>query len=91
MSYKIVLTEQAEEDLEILKQNEPNAYKKAISLIENISQTPKTGIGKPEALKGDKTGLYSRKITQKHRLIYKVKEDIILVIIISAYGHYDDK
>lgn len=91
MSYKIVLTEQAEKDLENLKNNEPNAHKKAISLIENISQTPKTGIGKPEILKGDKSGLYSRRITQKHRLIYKVEENIIIVIILSAYGHYDDK
>lgn len=91
MNYTIILTDQAEQDLETLKKNEPSAYKKAISLIENISQTPTTGIGKPEILKGNKSGLYSRRITQKHRLIYKVENEKIIVIIISAYGHYDDK
>lgn len=91
MNYTIILTDQAEQDLETLKKDEPSAYKKAISLIENISQTPTTGIGKPEILKGDKSGLYSRRITQKHRLIYKVENEKIIVIIISAYGHYNDK
>lgn len=65
MSYTIILTDQAEKDLDTLKKDEPSAYKKAISLIENISQTPTTGIGKPEILKGNKSGLYSRRITQK--------------------------
>lgn len=91
MSYTIILTDQAEKDLDTLKKDEPSAYKKAISLIENISQTPTTGIGKPEILKGDKSGIYSRRITQKHRLIYKVENEKIIVVIISAYGHYDDK
>lgn len=90
-SYNIVLTEQAEKDLNNLRKSEPTAYKKAISLIENISITPTTGIGKPEPLKGNKTGLYSRRISKKHRLIYKVEDEKIIVIIISAYGHYDDK
>lgn len=91
MSYTIVLTEQAEQDLKKLEKSEPATFKKAISLIENISETPTTGIGKPEILKGDKSGLYSRRITQKHRLIYKIEEEKIIVIIISAWGHYDDK
>ncbi|MBT0552606.1 Txe/YoeB family addiction module toxin [Riemerella anatipestifer] len=65
-SYNIVLTEQAEKDLNNLRKSEPTAYKKAISLIENISITPTTGIGKPEPLKGNKTGLYSRRISKKH-------------------------
>lgn len=91
MSYRIVLTEQAEKDLESLKKSEPATYRKAISLIEDISKTPTTGIGKPEPLKGDKVGLYSRRISKKHRLIYKIEKDKILVIILSAYGHYDDK
>ncbi|MRM84297.1 Txe/YoeB family addiction module toxin [Riemerella anatipestifer] len=90
-SYNIVLTEQAEKDLNNLRKSEPTAYKKAISLIEDISITPTTGIGKPEPLKGNKTGLYSRRISKKHRLIYKVEDEKIIVIIISAYGHYDDK
>ncbi|VDH03761.1 Txe/YoeB family addiction module toxin [Bergeyella zoohelcum] len=91
MSYTIVLTEQAEQDLKNLEKSEPKAYKKAICLIENISETPKGGIGKPKPLKGSKSGLYSRRISQKHRLIYKIEEDKVIIIILSAYGHYDDR
>lgn len=92
MSYTIILTEQAEQDLEKLEKSEPSAYRKAISLIENISETPTTGIGKPEQLKGyENSNVYSRRITQKHRLVYQIKSEEIIVIIISAYGHYDDK
>ncbi len=52
---------------------------------------PLSGTGHPEQLKGDRTGQWSRKITQKHRLIYQVKEKEVIVLVLSAYGHYDDK
>ena len=50
-----------------------------------------TGTGKPEYLKHDKRGVWSRRITQKHRLIYKIHNNIVVVEVVSAYGHYGDK
>lgn len=54
-----------------------------------IQKNPFDGIGKPEALKHDYQGYWSRKITDKHRLLYQVTDEEI--IIIRCKGHYDDK
>ena len=63
------------------------AYK-VWDLVLDILKTPFSGIGKPEALKGDMSGYWSRRINQKHRLIYKVAATT--VFLVSCYGHYDD-
>jgi len=52
---------------------------------------PRKGTGKPEQLKGDLSGLYSRRINKKHRLIYDIQDEIITVIVLSAHSHYGDK
>jgi len=57
-------------------------------LIE-LSDTPYSGTGKPEALKHELSGFWSRRINQKDRLIYKVSEQIVTVLIVSAMGHYE--
>lgn len=54
--------------------------KKIRDLIENIKQTPHTGLGKPEPLKHDLSGWWSRRITQTHRLVYRVSADTIEVL-----------
>ena len=52
---------------------------------------PETGTGKPEALRGNLSGKWSRRITDKHRLIYEIRNDHIDVLVINTYGHYNDK
>jgi toxin YoeB len=89
--YKISLSIQAEKDLLILRKSEPNAYKKALELIKELALHPKTGTGKPQLKKYDLAGLYSRRITQKHRLVYSIDDHVVTVFVISAKGHYDDK
>jgi len=59
---------------------------KIIKLIQEIQRTPFEGTGNPEALKYEKSGLWSRRITLEHRLIYEITEDKI--IIYSCFGHY---
>lgn len=59
-------------------------------LIE-LSETPFEGIGKPELLKHQLTGFWSREINKKDRIIYKVNQDVVSVFVISAMGHYSDK
>ena len=55
-------------------------------LLENICQTPYSGIGKPEPLKHELSGYWSRRITEEHRLVYSVNENRIIVI--SLRFHY---
>ena len=75
-------------DIQSLKKSETSVYKKLIRLLEELTEHPTTGIGKPEKLKHELGGLYSRRLTQKHRLVYRVDEEKITVLVISALGHY---
>lgn len=79
------------QDLKSLKKSEPSAYKKALRLIDELMTHPSFGTGKPEQLKGDKRGLWSRRITAKHRLVYEIIDDVLTVLVLSAYKHYGDK
>ena len=65
--------------------------KKINHILEELSETPYEGVGKPEALKHGLTGFWSREINSKDRIIYKVEGDIVTVFVISAMGHYSDK
>ena len=89
--YKIEFSKTAIDDIVKLRRNEPNAYKKLDGLISEPKEHPTTGTGHPEQLKGDKVGKWSRHITSKHRLIYEIKEDVVIVNVLAAYGHYGDK
>ena len=90
MSYKIIVLPTADKEVRALKQNEPQAYKKLIKLLEELEEHPETGTGHPKPLGENRVGQWSRRITQKHRLVYKIEEEQIIVLILSAYGHYDD-
>lgn len=57
-------------------------------LIKGIQENPFKGLGKPEPLKGGFSGYWSRRITQEHRLVYRVTNEA--VEIIKCYGHYND-
>ena len=89
--YKISYTEKAEKDLTALKRNEPQSFKKVIKLIDELTEHPTNGTGKPEQLSGDRAGQWSRRISGKHRLIYLIDNEKIVVLLLSAYGHYDEK
>ncbi len=51
-----------------------------------MAVTPYEGLGKPEQLKGNYSGFWSRRINQEHRIVYEVINESI--VIISLYGHY---
>jgi toxin YoeB len=89
--YKISYTEKAEKDLIVLKRNEPQSFKKVIKLIDELMEHPTTGTGKPKQLSSDRAGQWSRRISSKHRLIYMIDNENIVILLLSAYGHYDDK
>ena len=56
-------------------------------LIRDILRNPYSGLGKPEALKYQFKGFWSRRIDREHRLIYKITQDSVLII--SCYSHYN--
>ena len=91
MSYKIKFLDNASRDALRLKQEEPKSFTKLMRMVDESKEHPMTGTGKPEYLKHDKRGVWSRRITQKHRLIYKIYNDVVVVEVVSAYGHYGDK
>ena len=91
MTYELYFTEQARKDISVLKKSEPQAYKKLERLLTELQEHPTTGSGKPEKLKYNYTGKWSRHISDKHRLIYEIYEDIVTVIIFNTIGHYEDK
>lgn len=55
------------------------------TLIFDIQEHPFTGLGKPEPLKGELSGYWSRRITEEHRLVYTVEDDIIIVQCMYHY------
>jgi len=91
MAYSLEFKKQATQDLLLLSQNEPKAFAKAQTMIAELREHPRTGTGKPEPLSGDRAGQWSRRITKKHRLIYEIHDTEVIVLILTAYGHYADK
>jgi toxin YoeB len=90
MKYKIRYTIQAEEGvLKLQKSGDKQALKKLNALIDELEIHPETG--KPERLKYQQGNKWSRRITDKHRLIYEIFEQVVTVEIIQIYGHYSDK
>lgn len=91
MSYTIEFVDSAKKDIRLLKKSEPQAYKKVMKLVAELREHPTTGTGHPKPLVGDRAGEWSRRITRKHRLIYKINDKEIIVLVLSAWGHYDDE
>lgn len=67
-------------------QQDKKTFLKILELLKTIERTPFKGIGKPEPLKFNQYGYWSRKINDEHRLIYKVSEEKILIA--GCKGHY---
>jgi len=84
---KIVFEESAFQDFAQLATIDKKLYQRVVGLITEILRNPFTGIGKPEPLKYELKGCWSRRINDEHRLIYKVTDDSI--IIIACKYHYE--
>lgn len=92
MSFTLEFTKTALEDIEKHKlAGDKKVLSKLEQLLNELREHPLTGTGKPEALRHDLQGLYSRRINRKHRLVYGIKEESVVVIVVSAYTHYGDK
>ena len=89
--YIVRLSTDAQADLIRLRRNIPQAFKKASQLLAELEEHPRTGTGQVEQLKHFKNETWSRRITREHRLVYEIHDNEVLVLVISAYGHYDGK
>lgn len=91
MTYELILMPEAEQHLkEWRKSGQKKTLKKIINLFEELRTHPTTGSGHVEQLKGNLSGLWSRKINKGDRMIYSIKDDKVIVNVISLKGHYDD-
>lgn len=86
--YRIVFSETARKDLKELNRKAPHAVKKLSKLLEEIQEHPRIGTGQVEPLKGYDGNVYSRRITLEHRLVYRIYDEVIEVLVLSAFGHY---
>lgn len=79
--------EKAWEDFLYWQIHDKNMLKRINALLRDIGRGGFDGIGKPEPLKGDLSGLWSRRIDDTHRLVYRIKGNTIEIV--SCKGHYD--
>lgn len=92
MSYILKLTPEAIKDFEYHKKTGDKAIlKKLATLLEELSEHPTTGTGQPEELKYDFSGCWSRRINKQHRLVYKIDNNQVTVVLLHVRGHYNDK
>ena len=84
---KILMSKNAWEDFEYWLDHDKTIAKKISKLIKEIQREPFRGIGKPEPLKNQWSSYWSRRITDEHRLVYKIQDDTL--IIVQARYHYD--
>ncbi|MBK7007829.1 MAG: Txe/YoeB family addiction module toxin [Saprospiraceae bacterium] len=84
---RITFSQNAWEDYISWQADDRKILKKINELIKDIKKTPYSGLGKPEALKFDLSGYWSRRIDMEHRLVYKVIDDEILIY--ACRYHYD--
>ena len=86
--YSIVFTEDAKKDLKELNKKAPQAVSKLSKLLDEVRKHPRTGTGQVEQLKGYDGSVYSRRITKEHRLVYKIYDEVVEVLVLSTFGHY---
>jgi toxin YoeB len=83
---RLIFTESAWSDYQWFQERDRQLLKRINALIKDVVRSPFEGIGKPEALKADLSGFWSRRINEEHRLVYTIKEGE--VVIVACRYHY---
>ena len=86
---KLIFSDHAWEDYLYWQKTDKKILNRINILIKDIQRNPFEGIGKPEPLKYDLSGLWSRRIDREHRLVYSVEEEDLLIY--SCRFHYDNR
>lgn len=89
--YSLKISEKAKKELSLLhKSGDKILIKRIEKILEELGNNPYSGIGKPEQLKHNLSGLWSRRLDKKNRLVYEVVEEIVTIYIVAVKGHYLD-
>ena len=89
---ELKFTSAAQADLDWWKNHGTESAKSKIEqLLKELEQHPRTGTGKPEQLSGNLSGVWSRRIDKKNRLLYEIHDKIVVVLVLSMLGHYSDR
>lgn len=91
MRFHIDFSKKAEKVIKKWKKSSPVLFKKLHDLLPELEEHPETGTGHPEPLVGENSITYSRHISAHDRIIYDIYSEEVVVLIIKAEGHYDDK
>jgi len=90
--YKVTISEKARKHLQAIeKAGDKASLKKIEQIFFELEIHPESGTGKPEKLKFDLSGLWSRRINKKDRLVYSIENKIVTVTVVSILTHYGDK
>jgi len=90
--FKIDYTDEAEKGIKaIIKSGDKKLLKKLDNLITELEEHPETGTGRPERLKYFKEPTWSRRLSIKHRIVYEIHDDVLLILLLEILGHYSDK
>lgn len=84
---RILFEEKAWLEYQYWQDNDRRIVRKINALLKDTTRHPRSGLGKPEMLKHDLAGLWSRRIDHEHRLVYLVEDDKLIVY--SCRFHYD--
>lgn len=88
---KIIWSEDAWDQYEHWQTADRRILKRINLLIRDIMREDDGGIGKPEQLRGDLSGFWSRRINEEHRLVYKVDTDADSILIAACRFHYSEQ
>ena len=87
---KIKFSDVALKEYEWFASNDKKTAQRIMHLLEDIKRDPRKGLGKPEPLKYGYSGVWSRRIDSKNRILYRIV-DINTIIVVRCKGHYDEK
>lgn len=92
MSFEIELTDEANSDVDRHKKSgDKKVLIKIDKLLEELRKHPMSETGKPEIMKHYRLTTWSRRISDKHRMVYRIENEKVIVLVLSLWGHYDDK
>lgn len=83
---RIIFSEEAFKDYEYWQNEDRKTLKRINELIKDCLRNRFEGLGKPEPLKGDLSGFWSRRIDQEHRLVYSIEADELIIVACGIYS-----
>lgn len=90
--FRLEVTDSAKKQMALhYKSGDKGTLTKLSKILVELTIHPFEGVGNPEKLKHNLTDFWSRRINSKDRIIYSVNENLVLVEVVSAMGHYTDK